>query len=259
MSSDKRLQTIIKLLAQAESTNHPEEAKTFSAKAQALMTQWQIDEAQLAEAAAASGAPVSEVPCDEKVWMPGTMYKASTAQVWYHAMKANGVQLVMLAGEQYYENWKKEGYTRPYIRGTYYHLFGFEKNILLGKMLATSLMIQMEREFRTQEVQDRMRYETTTAPSRVQWKNGFIFGYASAIGRRLEAAKQATTGTELVLVRRDEIVLAHRASVYPKLGKSSTSAGQGYNSSRGLGRQAGNRADVGTGTRIGNTNKKELS
>jgi hypothetical protein len=260
-TEDKRLQLILKLLAQAEGTNHPEEAKTFSAKAQKLMTEWQVDEAKLAEAAAASGAPVQELPSDEKVWMPGTMYKASTVQVWNAAMEANGVKLIMVAGERFYENWKKEGYTRPYIRGTYYHLFGFEKNILLGKMLAASLMVQMEREFRSDAVQQRMRWETTSAPSKVQWKNGFIFGYASAVSAKLQAAKRAATrepGTELVLVRRDELVQKSVADTYPKLGKSSSTAGQGYNSSRTLGREAGSRANVGGTDQIATSRKKEL-
>lgn len=262
MTEDDRINKILALLAKAEKSEFPEEAKAYSAKAQALMTQWEIDEAQVAAAAAATGAP-AEVPTDKKVWIPGTMYKASTAQLWYQVLQANGVDLVLVAGERYYENWKKEGYTRPYIRGTYFHLFGFEHNIRMAEMLVASLTIQMETEFRSAEVQSRMFAETSSAPGRVQWKNGFIFGYAAAIGRKLQAAKRETVaasgpGTELVLVRRDELVQQAKTLVYPKLGKSSSSAGQGYNSSRALGREAGNRADVG-GTRIAGQNRKGIN
>ena len=48
MTTDtKRAQIINQLLAQAESTNYPEEAKAFSAKAQKLMAKWAIDDAVL--------------------------------------------------------------------------------------------------------------------------------------------------------------------------------------------------------------------
>lgn len=258
-NNDSMINKIVGLLAKAESTSHPEEAKAYSAKAQALMTKYQIDEARLAAAAAANGA-VEQVPADERIWMPGTMYKASTMQLWYNVMVANGVEMVVTSGERYYENWKKEGYTRPYIRGTYYHLFGFPRQLETAKMLATSLMLQMENEFRSQKVQDIMGYETTTAPSKVQWKNGFIFGYAAEISRKLLAAKRSAEsepGTALVLVRRDELVKEAKSKAYPKLHKVSSSAGQGYNSGRALGREAGSRADIGQ-TRVSNTNRKAL-
>lgn len=261
--TDKRLKKILALLAQAEGTNVPEEAKTFSAKAQELMTAWQIDEAQLAAAAAASGARVREIPSDERVWLPGTMYKASTVEVWDAALRANSVKLVLVAGSQFYENWRKEGYTSPYIRGTWLHLFGFEHNITLAKMLAASLLIQMEREFQSEQVQAIMRLEARTGPGRVQWKNGFIFGFARAVDHKLIMAKRTATqaagpGTELVLAHRDEAVDKAVEAYYPKLDKSSTSAGQGWDSSRSLGRAAGARANVDSGSGIGRSSMKEI-
>jgi hypothetical protein len=257
MTEDSRLNKIVKLLAQAESTTHPEEAKTFSAKAQALMTEWQIDEAQLAEAAAKNGA-VSEVPADEKIFLPGTQYQASTLQIWCHALKANGVRLVTLSGEKYFEDWKERNYSYPTRKGVWLHMFGFEHNITMGKMLAASLMLQMENEYQAPDVQLMRRLEAGPGTGSIKWKNGFIFGYARAIGVKLEAAKRAVVGTELVLVRRDEIVDTRVKEVYAKLGKKSTSAGRGRNSSHSLGHAAGNRANLGNSPTVSNTNRKAL-
>ena len=254
--TDKRLEKIVALLAQAEKTTFPEEAKAFSAKAQSLMSEWSIDEAQLAQAREDAGQK-QDIPSDEQIWMPGTMYKNAMATLWNAVCEANHVKLVLVPGQKFYENWKKEGYTRPYIRGAYFHLFGFEGDITRTKLLATSLTIQMENEFRSPETQSILNFETRTGPAKVQWKNGFILGYVRSVRTRLLEAASHAAGTALVLVRRDELVAKSVSDRYSKLGKSSSTAGQGYNSSRALGREAGARADVGN-TRLGGDNNRKV-
>ncbi|HVX19454.1 MAG TPA: DUF2786 domain-containing protein [Acidimicrobiales bacterium] len=49
-TTDARASKIVKLLAQAEATNHPAEAETFLARAADLMARWQIDDVLLARA-----------------------------------------------------------------------------------------------------------------------------------------------------------------------------------------------------------------
>lgn len=241
--SDKRMDKIIALLKQAEGTNHPEEAKTFTAKAQALMTEWEIDEAQLAERAAKNGGPV-ELPADHKVWIPYSPYQTSHIQVWLQAYEAQGCKAVWLSNSYNPEV--------PSQKGGWLHVFGFQSSITIGSMLGASLAIQAETEFRTDGVQYRMFAQTSHPGHRIKWKNSFLLGYAAGVGKQLADAKaaamrEAGTGAELVFVGRAALVQDALNSRYNRLRKGNTSAG-GYAGATNDGYRAGLRAKTSPGS-----------
>src|SRR5690606_28975285 len=100
-SSDPVIAKVRALLAKAESTDFPEEAETFSAKAQELITRHAIDRALVeASAAADAEAPIARrVPVDDphaqaKVHLLGQIALANRC----HAVWADGYGLATLIG-----------------------------------------------------------------------------------------------------------------------------------------------------------------
>lgn len=185
----RKLEQIQALLAQAESTDFPEEAKTFSAKAQELMTRYAVDQAML-EALGKKFAPDKVVHYDVQVNGPHEVEKIT---LLYVIATVNGVMAVR--SPKYESAWRghiqsvervtKRIDDNPKARGSFrvLHLTGFERDIEATLDLYTSLTVQMTREMLTVGCP---AYE-----NKGTWTAHFIRGYAVGIQGRLVAARQA--------------------------------------------------------------------
>jgi hypothetical protein len=249
-ADSKYLDKILGILALAnDPATLPEAAKNYTEQAQRLMTKWGIEEEQLRVARAARGA--DEPVGDERVWIPYSPYQSTQLQLWQVAAEQNGVQAVLISGA-----YRVHPDTGEYQKGSWYELFGFETGRTLTKLLAASLTVQAEHEFRTAGVQSRMAAETSHPGHRIRWKNGFVAGFAAGAAAKLARARRetvdATPGSALALVDRDALVLKAVSDKYNKLGKSKSSAGQGSGSAQLEGYLAGKQADVGQ-TGLGTT------
>lgn len=167
-----KLDLVRKLLAQAEGTSHEAEAATFLAKAQALMTQYGIDEAE----ARASGTADDDTIEREVVDIPGrtTLIKAKRSLLSVCATANNC--LAMIGGDKA---------KTMYIQG-----YGHDRERTV--LLFNSLLIQMERAIREQGRTD------------VTYRNNFAWAYLSRIQVRLDearadAARLRGTGAEIAL------------------------------------------------------------
>lgn len=222
MVDEVMLDKIRALLAKAEATNFPEEARAFFEGAQRLMVQHSINEAMLRQATD-SGTPI--VKCVTLV----NPYIRSKGYLLAVVAKANNCSVVA-----------------PYkVRGgdgtAQYSLFGFANSIQTVEMLFTSLLVQMTSELLDAELDIPRNVHGKT------WKNNFLLGFASEISKRLQAVKQEVvkeTGMGLVLLTEAAKVEAFVESFYNgKLGKS-TSTAKLNASAFNAGRQAGSRASL---------------
>lgn len=197
-SSDPVIAKVRALLAKAESTDFPEEAETFSAKAQELITRHAIDRALVeASAAADAEAPIARrVPVDDphaqaKVHLLGQIALANRC----HAVWADGYGLATL--------------------------IGFADDVESVELLFASLLVQASR---TLAALGRTALPGSHRRS-TRFRRGFLHGYAAEIGDRLRDAAAQTTarasdehGDALlpVLARRDEAVKAMRDELFPR-------------------------------------------
>lgn len=256
MTDSKRIDKIVKLLAQAEGTNSPEEAKTYSAKAQALMTEWEIDDARIQQARINAGQK-PEVVGDDKVWFFGRMTTMPTATLWNVVAANNGVRLVIV----------KDSRPNPDPRytnqGIWLHMFGYQGSIDRTRMMAGSLMIQAEREFLTPEVQEKKRWECSAPTHHIKWKNAFMNGYASGVASKLSDARRAAeaaapVGTELALRDRSLAVNKAVTARYRNLSNTNSSAGSGARGANAAGYAAGRRAQTDQQSSIGGTSNRSI-
>lgn len=257
--TDKRLDKIQKLLAKAERTNHPEEAAAFTAKAQELMTLWAVDDAMLQ--AARKGAEPEKLE-RRFVDIDYSPYQTPHEQLLMVVCRTNDVEVVFTKVYDFARTTKSG---RGYQQVSRAHLFGHTIDLDFATMLYTSLLLQAEREFRTDEVQFRMKMETSHPGHRIKWRNSFNQGFAHAVAKRLKAAKDATlrqaetihgTGMALALIDRRTLVKASVADAFPRLRTKQANAG-GVAGGQSAGVVAGNRADLG-GKGVGSAPKGAL-
>jgi hypothetical protein len=227
------------LLAKAESTEFPDEAEAYTAKAQQLMAQHGIDEAALLITN-----PAANPIADRVIHIPAP-YAMGKLGLLRRVADAMGVKHVRIRNRGADEE---------------LHLFGLTSDLDLAEMLFTSLLLQAARLM----AQDR-RTSVAARQRPKSWTRDWQDGYANRVGVRLAAMyRQAEVNrpdvggvsTALVHVRKDELVSAAVAATYPKLvsQRSTRQIGVGY----GHGDAAGRRADLG-GTRIGNSDGRALS
>lgn len=232
--SAKVLERVRGLLAKAESTDFADEAEALVAKAQELMTRHAIDEAWLARAGSARGAPGSrEVPIPDP-------YADAKVRLIAHIARANRARVV----------WQ------PAVGRV--RVFGFDADLDAVDVLFTSLLVQATRAVAAHgSVRDAWGRSRTRS-----FRRSFLHGFAQRIGERLEAAAQAQVdaATEAaaadgqallpVLAARDEEVAAAVAAAFPRLERmrSSISNGTGWRA----GQAAGAAAVLG-GPQVGST------
>lgn len=233
---DKMLERVRALLAKAESTTHPEEAKAFSAKAQELMSKYAIDAAMLD---AASG---RQTHFGQRRVDIGTKYTRATFTLFGQVAVANDCTLMV------------DGDIRKYC-----WIAGAESDMEATEMLYTSLRLQASREI--------LSMVAPPGVSTTTFRNSFLYGYADEIGMRLVKARIAAreaaetqyahTGASVALVlanKRDAVtqwLVDNKVIVPPEKAKKSslnkpTIDGSGYRA----GVEAGARADIG-GRRVG--------
>jgi hypothetical protein len=152
------------LLAKAESTDFPEEAETYTAKAQQLMARHSIDQALLA--ASAGG---GENPATRRVGIDNP-YEVPKSLLLQVVAKANRCRTV----------WHKRfGLTT---------VVGFPADIDSTEMLFTSLLVQATRAMTALKPRPD-RYGRNTVRS---FRQSFLTAYALRIGERLNTATEET-------------------------------------------------------------------
>jgi Protein of unknown function (DUF2786) len=194
----KVLRRVRALLAKAESTEFDEEAEALSAKAQSLMRQHSIDRT-LAEVFD-DQAPI---PAARRLWLDSP----------YAAAKAMLVAEVAEANRCRYAITDELGFVT---------VMGFETDLDVVELLATSLLLQASRAMRSTGSQ-----VTRSGTSRTRsFRQSFLVAYGNRIGERLRAAAEQTEaandarhdgGLLPVLAARDKTVHEAFAAAFPHL------------------------------------------
>lgn len=215
----KTLTRIRALLTKAESTDFPDEADAFTAKAQDLMTRHSIDVAMLAARAhTPSGVTARRVLIDDP-------YASAKVQLLDAVTRANDVRVV----------WQDNVGMATTV--------GHPDDLELVELVFTSLLVQA-----TRAVAEAGRSGLGAAK---RFRRGFLFAYATRIGERLEQAQAdardeaaRTYGAELVpvLARRTEAVDAALTELFPRVrnGRRSRVDASGW----AAGTAAADRADL---------------
>ena len=221
----KKLATIRALLAKAEATEFAEEADTFTAKAQDLMTRYAIDEALLADAADGIEVRSRRVHVDNPY--------ASTK-----------VQLLATVG---HVNRVKAIWDDPRGVAT---IVGLPVDLDLAEMLFTSLLVQATRAMTDAGRATRGGHRLDRSPS---FRRAFLLSYADRIGERLQAAETHAQQEES-MVRADLLpVLARQSAAveveFARLFPHTTQGGAKRVDARGwhAGRAAADRAVLAKG------------
>lgn len=220
----KVLETIRNLIAQAESTTFEEEASSFMAKAQQLMSKHSIEMAMIGDANRDRGLPTSREIIVKKPY---------ASQAWTllsHIAKANRCVTV------------GSGDARSEVKVT---IVGFEEDIDNTEMLFTSLRLQSSFAMAIAPV--------PSGTSAKSFRSSFLLGYASRVGSRLEEARKLSEEEEelkyqgasvsLVLRNRKSEVDDKLNEMFPRLRSRSTSIGS--NEGYGSGHSAAGSADIG--------------
>jgi hypothetical protein len=200
----RKLDRIRALLAKAESTDFPEEADAFTAKAQELMARHRIDHALLVATTGERDRPVTRRVCIDNP---------------YEAPKALLLQVVADANSCRSVSMKQFGFTT---------IVGYPTDLDSTELLFTSLLVQATRAM-TQAKPSVDRYGRSTTRS---FRQSFLAAYASRIGERLDAATDGV-GREMtesvgsakllpVLAARDDAVRDAFEAQFPHLTEHAT-------------------------------------
>ncbi|MGN6576259.1 MAG: DUF2786 domain-containing protein [Nocardioides sp.] len=253
------LAKVRKLLAKAEDpAATAEEAETYTAKAAELMAAYGIDRALLAEER-----PDSDCVGDRVVVLdaPYALDKSSLLSSVAFALRCRAVRRIRYVGPRA-------------TKQVSIHLFGFDSDLLRVEILFTSLLVQAQTAL--------VRVDAPPWESLAAYRRSWLAGFTAAVARRLHeaeqrAAQEAQASREgpaprsgdgagadaardrsvaLVLVERSSRVEAAVDAEYPHLGTARTRRLSGSGSRSGW--QAGQRADLGDGTRVGSQSLRAL-
>jgi len=236
-----RAEKIRKLLAKAERAGSQEEAEAFAAKAQELMTKWQIDEMMVANAD-----PSKRGSIGTKTFRIGGTYSRYDILFYQVAAEANSCR-TFFAGP----------YQSEAGRNTYdATLIGYPSDLERTEMLGTSLLLQASRLAGSKATPKPSWWASANNGKRTAWRKAFRAGFAQAVQERLQegrdqAIAEADSGDFLpVLASREEEVEAKLHDLSPDLrpARRLRVNGDGYAS----GQAAGGRADIGSSAVAGN-------
>lgn len=162
---ERALERVRALLAKAESTTFPEEAETYTAKAQELMARHRIDQALLA-----AGAPAPDQPAGRRLGVENP-YEQPKALLLEQVAAANRCRAV----------WSRQlGFAT---------VLGFAADLDAVELLYTSLLVQataaMLREGSRRDRSGRSRTRS--------FRQSFLTAYATRIGERLSRADEDAT------------------------------------------------------------------
>jgi hypothetical protein len=221
----RHLERIRALLAKAESTEFDEEAESFTAKAQELMTRHSIDAALIA--AHTAGANAENRPIGIRL---GIEDPYASAKAFLLAQIAAAADCSTV--------WTKDfGFST---------VFGFQAELASVELLYTSLLVQ------ARAAMVRAGESGQRAKSR-RFRQSFLVGFATRIGERLRESAQGVTveavrehGNDLlpVLAARSEAAAGLRDETISNLKRNTISANDGTGFLRGVAS-----ADVATITR----------
>ncbi len=213
--SRRTLDRIRGLLAKAESTTFPEEAETYTAKAQELMTRHSIDAALIDAATRSSTSPAGvRIAVDAP-------YEMSKSILLDEVARANRCRSV----------WSKALAVCT--------VFGFPTDLELVELLYTSLLVQAT----TAMTAEGSRKDRHGRSSTRSFRQAFLTAYATRIGERLagatdragrEAAAELGGSLLPVLAARDEAVQEQFQATFPNLTyrQVTVSNAEGYRSGR---------------------------
>lgn len=216
---DKILRKVRALLAQAEDpAATPEEAETFSAKAEELIARYAIDAALLEAKSQHRGKPT--VRKFEKV----EGYAKAKAHLLAGIAKAHGCRIIQHSDKTL-------------------TVIGFQSDLDVVEILYTSLLVQASHASVASHRTDR------------SFRTSFWYGFAHRVYQRLEETRRVvvqeaveethSASTALVLRDREEEVDAYQRELFPNLRKA-TGARIGSRDGFGSGVSAANRANIGT-------------
>jgi hypothetical protein len=164
----KMLARVRALLAKAESTTFPEEAEALSAKAQELMSRYSLERIVLDAHASGVGAADPHPAAARRMWLDNP-YVAAKALLVGAVAEANRCRTVLS---------EKLGFTT---------VLGDEVDLEIVELLSTSLLVQATRAMVSAGSQT-----TRTGRSRTRsYRQSFLIAYATRIGERLSAAREA--------------------------------------------------------------------
>lgn len=220
------------LLAKAQDpAATPAEAEAYTAKAEALMVKWGISDAEL-EAKRRGQKKGSEKIVTEIVYIAGAEGR-NLLQLAFAVGEGLGIRVLQSSGKGTMD--KRA------------HLIGFESDVKRVKMLYESLAVQA---LHARAVWYADLDKTgMSGNDKFLAKRQFVWSFASVVGRRLRATRETAveetkgTGTELVLVDRKARLDEHMAQMKVGKGRSVRSGGS---TGRTAGREAGERANLGT-------------
>ena len=216
------------LFKQAANTSFPEEAATFQAKAQELMTKYQIEEAMLNNRVLDDELTVVEVKINNPYFIDKCILLNSIAKHNYCRVVRYG-----------YANVAK--------------VYGYSNDIKMVVAMYTSLEMHMIAEMWVAYKQ-KPDYAST-----VSWKKSFFTGYSKVIGSRLAKAKRESindadkfngnNSVSLVLVKKDALVdeYFNNTKGYTTSSTRTLTSLSGMNA----GGDAGNRANIGQASMSG--------
>ena len=198
----QRLETIRALVAQAQSTPFEAEADVFMAKAQELMTRYQIDEYMVA---AAQGASVCERPETRtiRVWGPHTKIRGN---LLYAIALQNDCKCLTDSHDSIDRNAHNNhhAYTTKAFRLMW--VTGFPSDLDNVAVLDTSLQLQMVVAMRRHEAADEIPLWINVQT----WRKDFMVGFSHGVAERLRVAKtkavddaKTETGVDYLPVLRD--------------------------------------------------------
>lgn len=245
-----RLHKIEALLRKAESTEHPAEAETFTAKAHALMTEWAIDEAALRMAK-----PKEHIAEDITSWsvtLPAGATQSQDATLL--GLIAQALDLKYF----YYSGARTEG-KRP---GRRYEVFGFPDTLQRFEMLFESLKQQRDHELNSPAVKAAQRAEAEAegywsagakGGHSLRFRNAFAQHFAQEVYHRLRQTQKVTAAEyhgkgELVLASQAAIVSSwFDEGIGKRLRAGSGPSTKGSRGGAAAGRVAGQRASIASG------------
>jgi hypothetical protein len=201
----KILARVRALLAKAESTTFPEEAEALSAKAQELMSRYSIERIVTENPSVADSHPAAA----RRLWLDNP-YVAAKAMLVGVVAEANRCRAVLS---------EKIGFTT---------VLGDEVDLEIVELLSTSLLVQATRAMVSAGSQI-----TRSGRSRTRsYRQSFLLAYATRIGERLTAARDAGAAAVAdaaqllpVLAARERMVDELFESMFPQSVSRSFSVG----------------------------------
>jgi uncharacterized protein DUF2786 len=214
----KMLARVRALLAKAESTTFPEEAEALSAKAQELMSRYSLERIVIDSAGSAGSDP--HPAAARRMWLDNP-YVAAKALLVGAVAEANRCRTVLS---------EKLGFTT---------VLGDEVDLEIVELLSTSLLVQA-----TRAMVSAGSHTTRTGRSRTRsYRQSFLLAYATRIGERLSAARNAGSAAVAdparllpVLAARERVVDELFESMFPQ------SVSRTYNIGNAAGWHAGRAA-----------------